>query len=94
MNETDADLRFYIDLYVDCGFTYDEARVKAILLLAKIGVVVEALKMPVNKDDEDVISAYAGKRIDINYAIAIHLRRAEFIANLILWGIKNKTRKA
>ena len=50
--------------------------------------------MPVNKDDEDVISAYAGKRIDINYAISIHLRRAEFIANLILWGIKNKTRKA
>lgn len=41
MNETDADLRFYIDLYVDCGFTYDEARVKAILLLAKIGVLVE-----------------------------------------------------
>ena len=23
MNETDTDLRFYIDLYVDCGFTYD-----------------------------------------------------------------------
>lgn len=50
--------------------------------------------MPVNKDDEDVISAYAGHRIDINYAIAIHLRRSEFIANLILWGTKNKTRKA
>lgn len=42
MNESIMnDLRFYIDLYVDCGFTYDEARVKAILLLAKIGVVVE-----------------------------------------------------
>lgn len=41
MNETDADLRFYIDLYVDQGYTYEEARVKAILLLARIGVVVE-----------------------------------------------------
>lgn len=50
--------------------------------------------MPVNKDDEDVISAYACQRIDINYAIAIHLRRAEFVVNLILWGIKNKTRRA
>ena len=45
MTETDADLRFYIDLYIDLyidqGYTYEEARVKAILLLAKIGVVVE-----------------------------------------------------
>lgn len=39
MNEEDADLRFYIDLYVDQGYTYEEARVKAILLLSKIGVV-------------------------------------------------------
>lgn len=50
--------------------------------------------MVVDQSDADVISAYAGKRIDINYAIAIHLRRSEFVANLILWGIKNKTRKA
>lgn len=41
MSETDADLRFYIDLYIDQGYTYDEARVRAILLLAKVGVVVE-----------------------------------------------------
>lgn len=41
MNENDADLRFYIDLYVDQGYTYEEARVKAILLLAKIGLAVE-----------------------------------------------------
>lgn len=46
--------------------------------------------MPVNKDDEDVISAYAGHRIDINYAIAIHLRRSEFIANLILWASRTR----
>lgn len=41
MSEIDADLRFYIDLYIDQGYTYEESRVKAILLLAKIGVVVE-----------------------------------------------------
>lgn len=41
MSETDADLRFYIDLYIDQGYNYEEARVKAILLLAKVGVVVE-----------------------------------------------------
>ena len=41
MSEKDADFRFYIDLYIDQGYTYEEARVKAILLLAKVGVVVE-----------------------------------------------------
>lgn len=41
MSETDAGLRFYIDLYIDQGYTHEEARAKAILLLAKIGVVVE-----------------------------------------------------
>lgn len=50
--------------------------------------------MNVDQSDADVISAYAGRCIDINYAIAIHLKRSEFMANLILWGIKNKTRKA
>lgn len=44
MSEVEADLRFYIDLYVDCGYTYEEARLKAILLLEKVGVVVEELK--------------------------------------------------
>lgn len=41
MSETDTDLRFYIDLYIDQGYTYEDASVKAILLLAKVGVVVE-----------------------------------------------------
>ena len=50
--------------------------------------------MKVDQTDSDVISSYAGRRIDINYAIAIHLKRSEFMANLILWAIKNKTRKA
>lgn len=50
--------------------------------------------MNVDQTDADVISAYAGQRIDINYAIAIYLKRSEFMANLILWSIKNKTRKA
>ena len=50
--------------------------------------------MVVDQTDADVISAYAGQRININYAIAIHLKRSEFMANLILWAIKNKTRKA
>lgn len=50
--------------------------------------------MNVDRSDADVISAYAGQRIDINYAIAIHLKRSEFMANLILWAIRNKTRKA
>lgn len=50
--------------------------------------------MVVYQKDADIISAYAGQRIDINYAIAIYLKRSEFMANLILWGIKNKTRKA
>ena len=35
MNETDADFRFYIDLYIDQGYTYEEARVKAILRRAR-----------------------------------------------------------
>lgn len=30
--------------------------------------------MVVDQTDADVISAYAGQRIDINYAIAIHLK--------------------
>ena len=42
--------------------------------------------MNVDKTDADVTSAYAGQRIDINYAIAIHLKRSEFMANLILGG--------
>lgn len=50
--------------------------------------------MVVDQTDADVISAYAGQCIDINYAIAIHLKRSEFMANLILWAIENKTRKA
>ncbi len=50
--------------------------------------------MVVDQSDADVISAYAVQRIDINYAIAIYLKRSEFMANLILWSIKNKTRKA
>lgn len=50
--------------------------------------------MNVDQTDADVISSYAGKRIDINYAIAIYLKRSELMANLILWAIKNKTRKA
>lgn len=41
MNETDADLRFYIDLYVDCGFTYDEAELMAKKLLAMVGVAFD-----------------------------------------------------
>lgn len=38
MNE---DLRFYIDLYLDQGFTYEEAEEMAKTLLAKVGVIVD-----------------------------------------------------
>ena len=44
--------------------------------------------MVVDQTDADVVCACAGQRIDINYAIAIHLKRSEFMANLILWAIK------
>lgn len=41
MNETIMqDLRFYIELYVDCGYTYDEAKLKAVRLLSIIGVEI------------------------------------------------------
>lgn len=35
------DLRFYIDLYVDNGFTYEEAEVMAKNLMRCIGVMFE-----------------------------------------------------
>lgn len=35
------DLRFYIDLYVDNGFTYEEAEVLAKNLMRCIGVMFE-----------------------------------------------------
>lgn len=41
MSETDTDLRFYIDLYVDCWFTYDEAELMAKKLLAMAGVTFD-----------------------------------------------------
>ena len=42
MNESIMnDLRFYIDLYVDNGFTYDEAEVLAKNLMRCIGVLLE-----------------------------------------------------
>lgn len=42
MNESIMnDLRFYIDLYVDEGFTHDEAKTMAIKLLSMIGVFVD-----------------------------------------------------
>lgn len=42
MNETIMqDLRFYIELYVDNGFTYEEAEVMAKNLMRCIGVMFE-----------------------------------------------------
>ncbi len=42
MNETIMqDLRFYIELYVDNGFTYEEAEVLAKNLMRCIGVMFE-----------------------------------------------------
>lgn len=42
MNETIMnDLRFYIDLYVDEGFTYDEAELLAKKLMRSVGVVFD-----------------------------------------------------
>lgn len=35
------DLRFYIDLYIDNGYTYDEAEVMAKNLMRCIGIMFE-----------------------------------------------------
>lgn len=39
------DLRFYIDLYVDEGFTYDEAELLAKRLMRAVGVIFDEDKM-------------------------------------------------